>query len=206
MQLHFSPGACSLGIHVMLEDIGAPYELARVDFAKRQNFGPEFLALNPKSRVPTLVRDDGSVLTEYPAIALWLGLSRPRAHLLPEDVEGRVRAMEAVEYLVSTVHMLGFTRIFRSERFAARPEDHDWAKERGREVVRQGFEVIAGTLGDKDWIAGDYSVADPTLFYCAFWAHKRLNMDCPPAITAHYRRMLARPAVTRALAGEGLEA
>ena len=72
MKLYYMPGACSIGIHVLLEEIGKPYEAQLVNLREGGQFKPEFTAVNPKSKVPTLVRDDGSVLTEYPAIAWWL--------------------------------------------------------------------------------------------------------------------------------------
>ena len=69
MDLYYSPGACSLGIHVLLEEIGKPYGLKKVSLKDGEQYKPEFLSINPKAKVPTLVRDDGSVLTEFPAIA-----------------------------------------------------------------------------------------------------------------------------------------
>ena len=72
MKLMFAPGACSIGIHVLLEEIGKPYETQRVNLQEGAQYKPDFTTINPKSKVPTLVRDDGSVLTEFPAIAYWL--------------------------------------------------------------------------------------------------------------------------------------
>ena len=77
MKLYYSPGACSVGIHVLLEEIGAPYEAVLVNLREGAQFKPEFAGLNPKSKVPTLERDDGSVMTEYPAIAFWLASANP---------------------------------------------------------------------------------------------------------------------------------
>ena len=85
MKLYYMPGACSIGIHVLLEEIGKPYDVHKVDGAKQEQYGPDFVALNPKSKVPTLQRDDGSVLTEFPAIAVWLARKNPEAALLPAD-------------------------------------------------------------------------------------------------------------------------
>src|SRR3712207_8799926 len=79
MKLYYSPGACSIGIHVLLEEIGKPYEASRVNLQEGQQYKPEFAGINPKSKVPTLQRDDGSVLTEYPAIAYWLPPPHPPA-------------------------------------------------------------------------------------------------------------------------------
>lgn len=69
MKLIYSPGACSLGIHVILEEIGQPFETLRVSTRDGSVHKPEFTAINPKSKVPTLIRDDGSVLTEFQTIA-----------------------------------------------------------------------------------------------------------------------------------------
>ena len=77
MKLYYSPGACSLGIHVLLEEIGKPYQTEIVNLREGAQFRPEFTSVNPKSKVPTLQRDDGSVLTEFPAIAVWLARTNP---------------------------------------------------------------------------------------------------------------------------------
>ncbi|OYV28276.1 MAG: glutathione S-transferase, partial [Acidocella sp. 20-61-6] len=81
MKLFYSPNACSMAIHIVLEEIGKPYELALVDFAKASQYQPEYLAVNPKSKVPALMRDDGAVLTELPAIAWYLAKTNPQANL-----------------------------------------------------------------------------------------------------------------------------
>jgi len=91
MKLYYMPGACSIGIHVLLEEIGKPYDLQKIDGAKQEQYGPEFVKLNPKSKVPTLQRDDGSVLTEFPAIATWLARKNPEKGLLPSDPDGEAR-------------------------------------------------------------------------------------------------------------------
>ena len=70
--LYYAPGACSIGIHILLEEIGQPFDAKQLDLKNGAQFKPDFAGINPKSKVPTLVRDDGSVLTEYPAIAFWL--------------------------------------------------------------------------------------------------------------------------------------
>ena len=139
MKLMYSPGACSIGIHVLLEEIGKPYEAQLVNLREGAQFKPEFTAVNPKSKVPTLVRDDGSVLTEYPAIAYWLARTNPDKKLLPDDVDAQARALEALDYAVATIHMQGFARLFRASNFTPNPEDEDKVKERGKEMVEKGF-------------------------------------------------------------------
>lgn len=205
MKLLYSPGACSLGIHVVLEEIGKPYDAQAVNFREREQYGSAFTAVNPKSKVPTLVRDDGSVLTEFPAIAYWLARSSPEKKLLPDDAEGQARALEAMDYVVATVHMQGFTRIFRPENFAPNSADHDAVKARGREIFEKGLTLLDKQLAGKEYVAGAFSIADAALFYVEFWASARLKMELPANLKAHYRRMLARPAVQRVLKEEGLQ-
>ena len=204
MKLMYSPGACSVGIHVLLEEIGKPYEAQLVNLREGAHFKPEFTSVNPKSKVPTLVRDDGSVLTEYPAIAYWLARTNPDKKLLPDDVEAQTRAIEALDYCVSTVHMQGFSRLFRASNYTPNPADEDKVKERGKELVEKGFAVMDKTLAGKDYLAGSFSIADSALFYTEFWGAKRMNMKLPSNCEAHLNRMLARPAVQRVMQQEGL--
>jgi len=204
MKLLYSPGACSIGIHVLLEEIGKPYEAQLVNLREGGQFKPEFTAVNPKSKVPTLVRDDGSVLTEYPAIAFWLARSNPDKKLLPEDVESQTRGIEALDYAVATIHMQGFSRLFRASNYTPNPADEDKVKQRGKEIVEKGFAVLDKALAGKDYVAGTFSIADSALFYVEFWGGKRMNMKLPPNCEAHLNRMLARPAVQRVMQQEGL--
>ena len=201
MKLYYSPGACSIGIHVLLEEIGKPYQLEPVNLREGGQHKPPFANVSPKGKVPALERDDGSVLTEFPVIARWLG---HQANMLPKDNEADIRAMEAMEYAVGTMHAQGFGRLFRSERFAPSPSDQDAVKAAGREVVEKGFAVLDQALQGKNYIAGnEFSPADAALFYCEFWAAKRLGMKLPNNVAAHFDRMMARPAVQRVMQQEG---
>jgi glutathione S-transferase len=204
MKLMYSPGACSVGIHVLLEEIGKPYEAQLVNLREGAQFKPDFTAVNPKSKVPALVRDDGSVLTEYPAIAFWLARTNPEKKLLPEDLEAQTRGIEALDYAVATVHMQGFSRLFRASNYTPNPADEDKVKERGKEIVEKGFAVLDKALSGKDYVAGTFSIADSALFYVEFWGGKRMNMKLPANCEAHLNRMLARPAVQRVMQQEGL--
>ena len=204
MKLYYSPGACSLGIHVVLEEIGKPYDLHKLDLKGGEQYRPPFSELNPKSKVPTLQRDDGSVLTEFPVIAHWLAEQNPGKNLLPADKEAALRAAEAMDYAVATIHMQGFARLFRPTNFAPSEADTDAVKARGKELVAKGFTNLAHTLGSHDYIGGTFSVADTALFYLEFWAAKRMNLPLPGPIQAHFDRMMARPAVQAVMQQEGL--
>jgi len=101
MKLYYAPGACSIGIHVLLEEIGKPYQTEQVNLRDGAQFKPPFTGVNAKAKVPTLERDDGSILTEFPVIARWLARQNPQANLIPKDEEADTRAME---YIVGTIH------------------------------------------------------------------------------------------------------
>ncbi len=204
MKLYYASGACSLGIHVLLEEIGKPYELRKVNIREGEQFKPEFTAVNPKSKVPTLERDDGSVLTEFGAIATYLARMNADKDLLPTDPEAEVRVLEAMDYIVGTMHMQGFGRMFRPGGFAPSEADHDTVKARGNEIFVKGFHHIDKALADKPYLGGDHlTIGDAALFYVEVWAH-RMKVDMPPKIVAHFDRMRQRPAVQKALVDEAI--
>jgi glutathione S-transferase len=192
---------------VLLEEIGKPYETATVKLMEGAQYKPEFTAINPKSKVPTLVRDDGSVLTEFPAIAYWLARTNPQSGLLPDDPDTQARVFEAMDYVVATLHMQGFARMFRPENFSPKPEDAEAVKARGREIFEKGLALVDKALAGKEYLGGaSLSIADAALFYVEFWAAGRMKMTLPPNCAAHYQRMLARPAVRKVMQAEGLAA
>ena len=203
MKLLYSPGACSIGIHIILEEIGAPFEIEKVSLRDGEHLKPGFTAVNPKSKVPTLIRDDGSVLTEFPAIAYYLAQTHPAARLWPEGVEAQARALEIIDYVVATIHMQGFSRLFAPGKFAPNEADHDRVKKRGLEIFETGLQFLDQALGGKDYAVGPFSVADAALFYVEFWRQSG-KLPLPTHLAAHFQRMLARPAVQRVMKSEGL--
>lgn len=203
MKFYMTPGSCSTGIHILLEEIGLPFEAWIVNLPAGEHRQPGYLAINPKGTIPTLVRDDGSALTDFQAIAYWLARSHPRRKLLSEDLEEQVRAIELMDYAVGTIHGQGFTRIFVADSYAPNPADHPAVVERGREIVREAFAVVDAALAGRDWASGaHFGIADAALFYVEFWA-ERLQMALPPNCRAHYERVRARPAVQQVLREEG---
>ena len=101
--------------------------------------------------------------------------------------------------------MPGFARQFRPGNCSPAEAGHDKVKAQGREMAAKGFGIMDKALAGKEWVAGDYSIADSALFYVAFWG-RRAGMDLPPNVAAHLDRMLARPAVQRMIEQEGLKA
>ncbi|MDB5416110.1 MAG: glutathione S-transferase [Rubritepida sp.] len=204
MKLFYAPGACSLGIHVLLEESGAPYEAELLNLREGAQFKPEFTEINPKSKVPTLQRDDGSVITEFPAIAYWIAAKFPGGKLMPATAEGQATALEATDYAVATMHMQAFSRMFRPANFAPNEGDHEAVKARGLELYTKGLVWLDRALEGRDYVAGEFSFGDAAPFYVTFWAKERMKLDLPKNVAAHYDRMKSRPAVQRVMAQEGL--
>ena len=202
MKFHMTPGSCSTGIHILLEELELPFEAYLVNLMTGDQYKPEYLEINPKSTIPTLVRDDGSTITEFQAIAWWLARRYPKAKLLPEDINGEVRVIETLDYVVGTIHGQGYTRIFTPSNYSANEAEFEVIQKRGREIVIKGFAVINEILAGKHYVVDNFSFADAALFYVEFWADK-IKLELPPNCLAHYQRILQRPAVRRVLLEEG---
>ena len=202
MKLYMTPGSCSMGIHILLEEIDLPFEAYIVNLLAGDHNKADFVAINPKASIPTLVRDDGSALTEFQAIAYWLARSYPKAGLLPGNLEDEVRVFETMDYVVGTIHGQGYTRIFTADNYTPNAAEHDAIKTRGHEIVAKCFAVMNKALAGKEYVAGSFSIADAALFYVEFWADK-IKIELPENCLVHYRRMLTRPAVQRVLREEG---
>lgn len=203
MKLFYMPNTCALGILVLMEEVHKPYELVKVDLASGAQYKEPFVSLNPKSKVPALGLENGQLVTEWPAIAWYLAKTNPQAQLLPASPEGEVRVLELLDYMVATVHMRGFTRLFRPAQFTPTPADEPAVQQTGRDIIATGFKLLAQALGDKDYLLTDYSIADAALFFLENWAATRAKLPLPTSLNAHLERMHARPAVQRALSREG---
>jgi glutathione S-transferase len=202
MKFYMTPGSCSTGIHIILEELEEVFEAYVVNLPAGDHFKPDYVAINPKSTIPALVRGDGTTLTEVPAIAYWLGRTRRRGKLWPQDADQETRLIEAMTYIAGTIHGQGFARIFATNTFTRNAADHDAVRALGRDIVARGFAILNDVLGDRPYLAGDFTVADPILFYVAFWADKTA-IPLPANLAGHYRRMLTRPAVQQVLREEG---
>ncbi len=202
MKFYMTPGSCSTGIHILLEEIGLVFEAYIVNLVKGDHLKPEYLAINPNGSIPTLVRDDGVALTDFLSIAMWLAEAYPRRQLLPKDPHAAEEALSTLKFCVQHIHGDGFRRVFTPERYASKQQAVETIQASGREIVGKAFEVVNEQLAGKDYIAGGFSIADAALFYVEFWADK-IKMDLPQNCLAHYQRMRTRPAVRQVLAEEG---
>lgn len=198
--LYFSPGACSLASHVALREWGAPFEPRRVALAKGEHLKPDYLELNPRGRVPTLVID-GKPIRENSGILTWIGL---QSGLYPEaGTYAAAKCGEWLGWLTSTVHV-AFALIWRGERFAHDKALYPALRQRGYDWVGEHFAEIDSALAETPYLLGDrYSVADINLLPFYRWGGRiGLDMSAYSNWSRHAARMLERPAVREALDAE----
>jgi glutathione S-transferase len=194
MRFYMTPGSCTTGIHILLEELDVLFEAHLISLPAGEHRTAEFIALNPKSTIPILVCDDGRVITEFQAIAWWLARRFPAAGLLSDNPDDEARIPEVMDYVVGTIHMQGFARIFTTDSFAPTAADHETVRRQGRTIVANGFGVINELLAGRDCVVDNFSIADAALFYTEFWP-VRTDIDLPQWCAAHYRTMLKRPAI-----------
>jgi glutathione S-transferase len=202
MKLYWGPHTCAIGTHILLEEIGRPYGVEKIDVAGGATEEAWFKAINPKSKVPTLVLEDGRALTEFGAIAVWLARQAPELKLIPSDPDEEERALSLMDYTVGTIHSQGFGRVFKPEKFEPQDPVHQMlglgqgsVKQLGRQMIQEAFAIVDSQLGTREWAAGDtFGIADAALFYVERWAPEA-DIDLPPNVAAHFNRLKTRPAV-----------
>lgn len=200
--LYFAPGACSLAPHIVLEWIGAPYKAVKVGYGS-----PELLAVNPTGAVPTLIEEDGWILTQAGAILDYLAAKHPEAGLAGEDsLRGKAEAHKWSAFLTSDLHA-SFWPVFMAGRFTSDPSAEAQKKvaEAGLELVKKKFAILNAHLEGRDWIlAGGRSVIDAYAFPMIRWGKAKLpgGLQDYPQIAALHDRLAADPAVQKVLADE----
>jgi glutathione S-transferase len=199
-----------MAVHIALEELGATFDLETVDVMQGATQQQPYLSINPKGRVPALrVPGEANVLTELPAILVYLARQYPSGNLLPVDnPAAEARCTEWLAWLTGWVHAVGFGEIWRPARFIADETRHDEIRAHGQQVVTDAYRKIERTLSDgRVWAAPHgYSIVDPFLLVLYRWGNRvGIPMrDLCPAWTMHAKRMLERPAVQTVLTREGV--
>lgn len=180
LTLYFAPGSSSMAAHVALHEVGAAFESRPLSFRGKETHDPAYLAINPEGKVPTLVID-GRPLTEVAGILFYLARNFPEAGLLPtDDPEAEAHVVSWMSFIAATIHP---------------------ARRRGLEHARSVYTIAEHRLGEQEWAVGRYSIADIHLFrlFWRFRASLNPQPDEFPHLSAHYRRMMARPAVQKTI-------
>jgi glutathione S-transferase len=200
MKLFYSPGACSLSPHIVLRETKIPVTLVKTDLgSKTSDGGKDFRKTNPLGYVPALELEDGSILTEGPAIVQYIADMAPSSGLAPAaGTPDRYRMQSLLNFISTELHK-GFSPLFN----AAMPEE---AKKIFRDKLHERFAFLDKKLAANDYLMGNaFTLPDAYLFTVLNWAKPmKLDLSAYPHVLAFMTRVGARPAVQQALREEGL--
>ncbi|HEX3663974.1 MAG TPA: glutathione transferase GstA [Rhizomicrobium sp.] len=199
MKLYYTPGACSLSPHIVIQEAGLSATLEKVDLkTHKTESGEDYYAVNPKGYVPAL-KLDGVTLTEGPAIVQYLADQKPESGLAPrEGTIARYKLQEWLAFISSELHK-SFGPLFGNA--------PDAVKKEVAEKIQKRFGYVEKELDGKTFLTGeDFTIADAYLFVMLFWARKhKLDLGAYPKLAALFDRIAARPRVRETLKAEGLE-
>jgi glutathione S-transferase len=202
LTFYFTPKTCALATHIALIDAGADYTLRRIDFQSGEQRSPEFLAINPKGRVPALVTPQG-ILTETTALLTYIAQTHPQANLAPTEPFALARLQSFTAFLSSTLHVA----------HAHGPRGNRWTddtvaiaalKSYVPTSVTAAFKLVEDAMLQGPFVMGEtYTIADPYLFTMSTWIEgDQVDTAQIPRVMAHRQMMSKRPSVIRALAEE----
>src|SRR5215475_4732622 len=192
-KLYYAPRTCALASHIALEEAGAPYTAERLDFAGNQQNSPQYLAINPKGRVPALLTDRG-VLTETPAILAFIAQSFPKAALAPfEDAFALAEVQAFNSYLCATMHVAHAHRV-RGYRWATEESSFTDMKQMVPKTMGACFALIERDMLRGPWVMGQqYTICDPYLYTIATWLEgDGVDLSVLPRVMDHRKRMAER--------------
>jgi glutathione S-transferase len=201
LELYFSPGSCSLATALALEHTGVAYTMRRVDFRAGEQRTGAYLSINPKGRVPALAVD-GTVLTENPAILLYLAQTYPESRLAPvADPLALAKANAFNAYLCATVHV-AHAHKGRGSRWADDEAAWESMKRKVPASMASCFALIEEDLLVGPWVLGDeLSMCDYYLFALARWLDgDAVDLTRLPRVADHRERMMELPQVARMIA------
>ena len=196
MKLYYSPFACSLATHIVLREAGLDVSLEQIDLATKQVAdGTDLRHVNPMGQVPTLVTDDGAVVTENVTVLTWLGDRVPERALVPPPASNeRYELTRWLSFVATEVHKKGLAPIFDLKA----PEA---VKAYARNALAPALAHLEQLLAERDYLIGaQYTVADAYLFWALTIApHGGVPLDPYPKLRAYHARILERPAVRAAM-------
>jgi glutathione S-transferase len=198
MRFYYAPLSCALATHIVLEHIGADYEAERLNLRENDQNAPDYLAINPKGRVPALVTEQG-ILTETPALLLYLAQTFPAARLAPLDDAFALAQMQSINsWFCSTVHV-HHAHGARGRRWSDDLDAQKSMKAKVAENMTGAAELIEREILRGPWVMGDqFTVADAYLFTMTSWMQgDGVDMTKFPKLADHFKRMLALPAVQK---------
>jgi glutathione S-transferase len=200
LKLYTAPGTCALATHITLEEAGADYTAERLNFKVNQQNSPDYLAINPKGRVPSLVTD-GGVLTETPAMLAYIAQSFPKAKLAPlDDPFAFAQVQSFNSYLCSTVH-INHAHKMRGARWATEESSFADMKQMVPKTMGACFSLIEQKMLKGPWVMGEqFTICDPYLYTISQWLEgDSVDINATPKVADHFKRMSERPAVRKVM-------
>ena len=201
LTLFYAPMACSLVTYVTLTEAGVDFDVRNVNTGAKEQKTPEYLAVNPKGKVPVLVID-GYPLTENVAIQQFVARSFPQAKLLPAEPLDEMKAVSLMAWFASTVHP-HLTPNARPENYCDIPEAHDGVKRVAQKLLMEDLTIAEDLLAGRDWFFDHFTAVDAYFFWCFRRAVQlKLDLSAFPNCLAHLARMRTRPSVQKVEAYE----
>ena len=205
-KLYFAPGSAAMAPHAMLEDIGAPFELIKVDIKTGEQHSADYLKLNPHARVPTLVYDGDHVMYESTAICLLLADRHPGIPFVPKvDSKDRGPFLQWMAYLTNTLQE-ACMHWWHPEKFVDGADQQAAVKRKAEQRTAEMFRFLDGQLAGPFLCGSTFYICD---YYAAMLARWTRAMATPahtyPNINKLIRAVLQRPGYARMLKAEGIE-
>jgi len=199
LTFYYAKSSAAYAPHILLEDIGADYNAVRIDFMKGEQRSPAYLAVNPKGRLPSLVTEKG-VLTETPAILVYLAQRFPEQDLAPSDPFEFAIAQAFNSYMASTVHV-AHAHKHRGARWADDPAAHEAMRAKVKENMTEYAQMIEAHYFKGPYVLGDkFSFCDPYMALVTRWfKDDEVDLDPFAKIRAHDALMRERPSMQRVL-------
>lgn len=196
LKLFYAKGTISIAVAIGLEEAGLPYDTVGVDFSTGEQTKPEYLAINPKGRVPALVTDSGAILTETGALLDYIAACAPEAGLIPADKESAAHMRSVMYYLASTMHVAHAHKI-RGSRWARQQSSFDDMAAKVTENVTECAVYVQENCLRGDFVCGEtLTIADVYLFMVCSWLEgDGVTLSDFPTIQTYLNRMEARPSV-----------
>jgi glutathione S-transferase len=206
IRLWYSPGACSLAPHILLNEIAADFEAIKVPIKDGAHLTEAFIRLNPKKRLPVLALDE-EVITELPAIATAISHLAPERHLMGKSALEAARVYEWMNWLSGTVHAQGFGCIWRPQRFSEDVSVHPAITAKGHITVGECYCMIEDKLsGARHAVGKSFTGVDAFLIVLYRWGH-RIGLDMRktyPNFSGLIAGLSERSSVKRTLATEDI--
>lgn len=204
--LYYSPGACSMAAHIVLEELGQPYEALKVDLKTHRIGEDDYYQINPQGAVPAIKLGNGELLTQNVAILNYLGDLDKKHELIPPPATlERARCLEWLALLSADVHK-AFSPLFGTRHFVDSETAALELKKHAEMNIQAAFKIVEQKLTNAPFAMGQhFTVVDTYLFVLHQWAtHLKFPLTEWPKYTALAQRVMQRPSVQRMLKAEGL--